>query len=111
MKRYELIESYDQSCTVQKGIQIRCFSVEAFEHLQRKGAIIVGSVHGKGKHTLGTVSIDGMEMDFQDLEYNRHLYKPAGLSLIHISSLRKVMRQRWYWKQVLLHQRPEQITR
>lgn len=48
MKRYELIESYDQSCTVQKGIQIRCFSVEAFEHLQRKGAIIVGSVHGKG---------------------------------------------------------------
>lgn len=95
MKRYELIESYDQSCTVQKGIQIRCFSVEAFEHLQRKGAIIAGSVHGKGKHTLGTVSIDGMEMDYQGLEYNRHLYKPAGYIQCEDETYLVVLKRSW----------------
>lgn len=95
MKRYEVIDSYDQSCTVQKGTQVGCFSVAAFEQLQRKGAVIAGSVHGKGKQTLGTVSIDGVETDYQDLEYNRHLYKPAGYIRCDDDTYLVVLKRSW----------------
>lgn len=95
MKRYERIESYDQHCKIAKGVMLDCYSSKAFEELQQQGGILLGSVHGKGKQTLGTVSIDGMEMDYQDLEYNRHLYKPAGYIQCEDGTYLVVLKRSW----------------
>lgn len=95
VKQYRALEGYDSHCTI-AAIETDCYSRQRFEQLQMEGAILAGSMQGNGKHSIGTLSIWGQDVDYQDLEYNRHLYKPCGYIQCEDDTYLVVVKRNWY---------------
>lgn len=104
MKEYKCLEAYDSRCMV-ADIEIDCYSRQHFEQLQKEGAILAGSVQGHARHTLGSISVGEQAVYYQDLEYNRYLYKPAGYIQCEDATYLVVLKRSWrllVWSLLLL---------